>query len=205
VEIEDVRNLINEKLQEYPEAELVIMNWGGIEKPGAAKDFREWNLFAIKAKRYFPQATVYMGDSLSTELMELICPVGSKLKVRKSDLTPEKAVEIVAQSHFVITGRYHGVVLARAMGIPYHAAIYSFKCNAEKTSGLDPRGAMDTIDSLKHYITNDMGGLQSPLEWDGDQRNCMIDRVHQIHRNMSVRYIQAMDNVSIYKILALGA
>lgn len=204
VEMEDVRNIINEKLKEYPGSELVIMNWGGVEKPGTAKDFKEWDLFAINAKRHFPQATVYMGDSLSTELMDLICPAGSTLKIRKSDLTPEKAVEIVAQSHYVVTGRYHGVILARAMGIPYHAAIYSFKCNAENSSGLDPLRALDTIESLKHFITNNMASLESPLEWDADQRNCMIDRVHQIHPTMSVKYIQAMDNISIYKILALG-
>lgn len=199
---EYIRGLIAQKLNEFDTAKLVVMNMGGVEHPGKPKDFREYDLFAVDTPRYFPDAKIYMGDSLSRELVELR---HSGVSLRQSDLTPQKAARIIAKSHFVISGRYHGLVLADAFGVPRKSGIFTFKCNAEEEwSGISPHTVEQKLKWLQYFIENDSASIPSPASWNEDKRNYFIVIASEKYPEMTIPYIQAMDNQSIYNLLAFG-
>ncbi|MBX9977797.1 MAG: polysaccharide pyruvyl transferase family protein [Alphaproteobacteria bacterium] len=200
VEMDRVRDIIHQKLHEFPSSKLVVMNWGGLEKPGMQKDFKEWDLFATKTREYFPNAIVYMGDTLSDKLKQVRY---AKTPIRSSDLTPQTATDIVARSHHVVTGRYHGQIIAKALGIPFTVPIFTYKCNAEKQLDLNPTTAIDTIDYLKSYIDNTSVSIPYPSLWNDEQRNNMIVITHVKYPHFSIKYIQAMDNNTLYQMNAL--
>ncbi len=193
-----VQKMIREKLTAHPGSELVIMNMGGIENPSKAKDFKEWDLFDIDARRIFPEAKIYMGDSLSPEMKAI---TRSSIPLRESDLTPSQAAEIIARSHYILSGRYHGKIFAKAFGISYDEAISTFKCVAEEESCLDPKRAIDSIQYIKDFLESNRNVEGIPSEWSEDQRNSAIVTVNQLYPDMDIPFIQGMDNGTLYRRL----
>ena len=196
-----VRDRINAALAEHPGSELVIMNWGGVEKPGSVKDFSEWDLFTVDSRREFPNATIYMGDSLSEELKEFRY---SNSAIRAADITPLDAAHIVASSHYVMTGRYHGEILAKAFSVPFDPAIFSHKTRAERKSLFDVNRAIDQIDYLKAFIENDGASVMTPDQWSDNQRNSFIVELSKRYADLGIPFLQAMPNVDLYSLRVFG-
>ena len=198
VNSEYIRNQIKDKLAQYPLAQLVVMNWGGITNPAQEKDFPEWNLFKVDTLKYYPNALIYIGNSISSELKE----VGYKnVKTRQSDLTPELACQIVAQSYHVFTGRYHGEIIAKAYNVPFDRLIFSYKCINEEKSNLDIRKAYIPIKLITNFLECGLIMDQSPREWSEEKRNSTIDHIHSLYPNVTVSFIQSMSNIQLCKYL----
>jgi len=122
---------------------------------------------------------------------------------------------IVAQSHFVITGRYHGLIIAKALGIPYEAPIFNFKRLAEAESGFDITHAGDPINYLRHYIENNGEGLDAPDTWIDDnnapenpdlytKRNDVIILANAKFPQYPISFLQAMNNMTLYRLMTFG-
>jgi hypothetical protein len=194
-----VKNKLRQKLTEYPGAELVVMNWGGVEEPLNGKDFKEWDLFHIDTRRVFPEAKIFIGDSLSPALKTFRYAENT---IRESDLNPEVAIGIVAQSHYVISGRYHGIIMAKALGIPHDQSIFTYKCIAEEDSRLDIKTAMDCILTIKGVLeSREHLATDSPHKWDEHARNTHIVELNGKHPEMSIPFIQSMPNHIIHRLL----
>jgi len=196
-----VRAKIDLLLKEYCGSTLLVMNWGGSENPAIAKDFIEYNLFSEDVKKYYPNALVYMGNSISDELKKLRY---SNTQTRKSDLTPESAIKKLSQSYFVITGRYHGVVLSKALDIPYEAMIFTEKCNAEEENLLNTKEAGKILNDLEYYVKNASWHIKNHESWTNDDRNTFINRIHLMYPSMDIPFIQAMKNKNLYNLLTIG-
>ena len=197
----EIRHMIDVKLKEHHGSKLLVMNWGGPTEPLAFKDFPEWDLFASAVHTYYPEAKVYMGNSISEKLkgFRYLCK-----PTRVSDLTPQKALEKMSKSYFVITGRYHGVVLARALGTPMSAPVWSHKINAEQEYRPDLRVAENGVLALKNFIDNNGVGVPLPVTWSDTTRNMYIDLIAKENTQWSVSFIQAMDNGSLYDLITHG-
>ena len=197
VENEYVRDLL---CSGKPEKELIVINMGGSENPEKTNDYKEFNLFSQKVKEYFPKAKVFMGDSISPELKDFRY---SNVETRESDITPEKVVEYISKSHMVITGRYHGYVFSKSLGIDTEAPISTYKINAEKhnyniSESCDPSFQLENI---KNFVNNNGGCVcDFPQKWDEDTRNTHIIQVNSEH-NLPIQHVQSMDNNTIWKLL----
>lgn len=197
----EVRRMIDTKLKEHHGSQLLVMNWGGVANPSQEKDFPEWDLFASAVHTYYPHAKVRMGNSISGKLKDFRYRQKS---LRASDLTPEKAVKKMSKSHFVITGRYHGVILARALGIPFSAPAWSHKINAEIDYLPDPALASKGVLALKNFIENNGVCVPLPVTWNDTTRNMYIDLIAKENPGWSVSFVQAMDNGSLYDFITRG-
>lgn len=196
VENEYVRDLLSGK----PEKDLIVINMGGSENPTQSKDFKEYNLFSQKVKEYFPKAKVFMGDSISKELKDFRY---AKDNTRESDISPEKVVEYISKSNLVITGRYHGYVFAKSLGIDVEAPISTYKIISEKqnyniSESCDPSFQLENI---KNFVDNNGGCVKDfPQKWDDDTRNTHIVLANLDH-NIHISHLQSMDNNTIWKLL----
>lgn len=200
VKSEYVRGLIDAALKKNPSLSLVVMNWGGSEDPGKSEDFQEFGLFERDVKHYYPEAKVYMGNSISPELKKLRY---SNVGTRQSDLTPEAAINIVAQSQLLITGRYHGLILAKALGIPYKTPISTYKILSENESCLDISKANTQLEKVESYILRNGGAVNSPQSWSEDDRNSAIVKYAQ-EFGLPVPHVQSMSNKQLWEGLVFG-
>ncbi|MEB3701820.1 Polysaccharide pyruvyl transferase family protein [Candidatus Bealeia paramacronuclearis] len=204
VEKEYTRNLINKAFKEHSDAELVVMNWGGPEDPLKEKDFGEYDLFAKKTKEYYPNAKVFMGDSIAPELKELRY---KNEKTRSSDLTPEQAVGIVAQSHIVFTGRYHGYIISKALGIPCEALDSTHKLTAEQETPLDITKTNVQLKKIREFVLRNSVSLPDPSTWSEDARNTSIIKLAQFSGfpvQTIVSFIQTKGNKQLWREMAYG-
>ncbi|MBA4749653.1 MAG: polysaccharide pyruvyl transferase family protein [Alphaproteobacteria bacterium] len=196
-----IQRMIKDQLDKFPHSKLMVMNWGGISSPTKEKDFPEWNLFKVNTPKQYPEALIKMGHTLSPKLK------GARYAhkpIRESDLTPEEAIEIVSESHFVITGRLHGAIIARALKVPFSTPLWSYKMTAEQESNTNPADASKTISAIREYLDSNVGDLGTPCAWTDNERNGIIVRIAQEHPEWDTSFIQAMDNKSLWKVLALN-
>ncbi|MCA0369588.1 MAG: polysaccharide pyruvyl transferase family protein [Proteobacteria bacterium] len=193
-----VRARIKALLAEH-DAKLLVMNWGGPKDPALLNFDPDRDLVAL-AKEHFPRAKVYYGDSISSLLKELRY---RHKKVIESDLTPKKALEKIAKSYHVITGRLHGTIIASAMGVPYTVMDFSHKLTAQQNVSPDVEHAMMSLTHLAHYLERGGPALRPAPLWDDPHRNHMILRVAGLS-GLPIPVIQEYDNAAIYDYLAFG-
>jgi len=202
INMPDVRDRIDALFIRYAAVRprLIVLNFGGSENPTSAKDFAEYDLFKIDPKKYYRGVKVYMGDSISDQLRT---DVYDNAIVRESDLTPLSALDIIGCSLHILTGRYHGYVLAKALGVPVDVLIYNYKCNAELRCALDISKASTVLDMIQQYL---IGGciIRKWDVWTDEYRNSMICMVSEKYTSISVEYCQAFDNRSLYEMIVFG-
>ena len=87
-----VKEELDRLLNLYPEAELVSMNMGGDNTDDLAEQVQE----------------IYPNRKVRILLSKMV--------------DPKKAINIINQSHHMITGRYHGLVFCRICNTPYWTA-----------------------------------------------------------------------------------
>ena len=109
--------------------DVVIMNMGSIKDDD--NNLRMLNMgtgAGFKGRK----VTKYYGAGKSSEFtnrlsltvdqsgMEYILAYDPKLKnINPSDLNLKKVIEVISNSEIVFTGRYHGMVFARTLGVKY--------------------------------------------------------------------------------------
>ncbi len=197
ISMPDIRKKIEAGLVTYPGSELVVMNWGGIKNLTKSKDFVECDFFTKKACEFSAHANVFMGGSYSKKLKRFAYP---KQKIREADLDLQTAVAIIAQSHLVITSRYHGFVFAKAFGVPCETPTFSDKIQ-EEIALLEREEAIDNIHLIKDFIENDEGIEISPSQWEEDERNYFICKLHDIYPAHSISCLQSMTNTTLFNLL----
>lgn len=190
-----VRDKIDKLLDRYKGSKLLVMNWGGVEYPGKTPDYKEYDTF-VKVKEYYPRVKVLFGDTLSEKLQEDIHP--NKVH-RKSDLTPIKALEYIEKSHYVLTGRYHGLVLSKSLQVPCESLIFTHKLKAESVMEDCNIEKVTHIDMLVSYIQSS-GWIYKWRGWSDSDRNTMICKVHD-DTGVSIPFLQAMDNRMLFEII----
>lgn len=68
--------------------------------------------------------------------------------------TPSEALETIADAHFVITGRFHGLIFARSSGVPFYAPQESpYKIKSEDFSA-DPAAAAGHFEVLRAVMAS---------------------------------------------------
>jgi|GEM_PF-1145337 len=193
------RTEIDEQLAKHPDSKLVVMNWGGLEEPLNPKDFSEWDLFQVDVKKLYPDAQVYMGGTLDPRLKDLRYP---KVDVRDADLTVLDAIRMVNESHHVISGRYHGNIVAKALGVSYNpSAINTYKVQAERLSNITLASAADQIRMVKSFMLKGIKSIPAPGEWSPESRNTYIEMLKQRQPSYPLGVIQILDNGNIYRSL----
>jgi len=208
IRIKEVKAKIDESLRKFPYSTLIVMNWGGMSNPlKTGEEYADIHIFD-EIREMYPKATILMGDGLSKQLQDF--RYGNK-EIRKSDLTPAVAADIINKSHIVITGRYHGYVLAKALNVPVYAPIQTYKMIAEKAAPLtfssESRFGSTSIQILEYFIKNmdcSLSLLNILAEDIGDdERNYRIDELSK-RSGLSVALVQSLSNDAIYKCLATG-
>ncbi len=121
-----------------------------------------------------------------------------------SSLNPLTAAEIVYRSHYVISGRYHGYLLAKAFGVPFDTYIFNYKRIVDQESRFDHSQAYTQIKFLQHFLKKNRALLLPPVSWTDAQRNHFINQGQSENPTFSLSYLQSMDNLSLYRLLAFG-
>lgn len=195
-----VQEQIKLQLDRHPGAKLLVMNWGGLKDPRYPETSQD-RILVAQAKEDFPHAKVYFGDSVSQPLQLLRY---QHKTIAKSDLTPKKALEKIAKSHHVITGRLHGMIEARALGVPYTVMDFSHKLTAEANVTPDTDHARMALTHLTHYLERGGPALPTPSLWNEDTRNHLILRTSGLS-GFAIQVIQQFENQTIYDFLAFDA
>jgi glycosyltransferase involved in cell wall biosynthesis len=182
----DVAVLVRQQLDRAGATTLVFLALGGIDDP-----------------------TVYPSPFVLAELervremftdMTLIVYTGRRPNTTQPQ-TLARCVDLVRSAAVVVTGRYHGVVLATAFGIPCVTGITSLvKIVEERNSILDRTTWMGHITDLCHHIHASVcAGQSSNLEWDEDQRNTgIVDLATQDTTTDTVEYLQGLTTRDIW-------
>lgn len=105
--------------------DVVIVNMGSLldddnNRRMIKMDFSGSNVFKYYGAGSSPEFTNHDSFTTSQKEMEDILKINPDLKkINPSDLTLAKLLDIIINSEIVYTGRYHGLVFARSLGIPY--------------------------------------------------------------------------------------
>jgi hypothetical protein len=123
-------NTRNEEIMNYIKGRketIVIMNMGAVKDDDNVESIKKFKLSGQKVIKYyghekngeFNEEKRTMGLLGSVEF-ERILREDPELKYNNpGDLTLEKVLNVIYNSTFVFTGRYHGMIFARSLGIPY--------------------------------------------------------------------------------------
>jgi polysaccharide pyruvyl transferase WcaK-like protein len=117
---ETIKKAIKEKKKD-----VIIMNMGSLKDDNNNKRMIKMNFPGANVVKYYgcgkaPEFTIYESVIVNQAEMEEILKVNPELeKVNPSDLTLIKVINLIYNSEIVYTGRYHGFVFSRSLGIPY--------------------------------------------------------------------------------------
>jgi len=121
----DDRNQVIKKYIKKSKKDVVIMNMGSLKDDDNNKRMIKMNFPGSNVIKFYgagksPEFTTYESFMVNQKEMEEILQTNPEIeKVNPSDLTLEKVINIIYNSEIVYTGRYHGFVFARSLGVPY--------------------------------------------------------------------------------------
>jgi polysaccharide pyruvyl transferase WcaK-like protein len=104
---------------------VVIMNMGSLKDDNNNKRMLKMNFPGVNVVKYYgsgksPEFTTYDSFMVDQSEMEEILKTNPELeKVNPSDLTLNKVINVIFNSEIVFTGRYHGMIFSRSLGVPY--------------------------------------------------------------------------------------
>lgn len=118
----------NETIKKYIKSskkDVVIMNMGSLKDDNNNKRMLKMSFPGANIIKYygsgkapeFSQFDSFMANQ--AEMEELLTKNPELEGVNPTDLTLNKVVNIIYNSEIVFTGRYHGFIFARSLGIPY--------------------------------------------------------------------------------------
>jgi len=118
----------NEYIKKYikkSNKSVVIMNMGSLKDDNNNKRMLKMNFPSVNIIKYYgsgksPEFTSYDSFTVNQIQMEDILKTNPELdKINPSDLTLSRVIDIIFNSEIVFTGRYHGMIFSRSLGIPY--------------------------------------------------------------------------------------
>ena len=207
-----IRNTIAKYNIMNPKHEVVFMNWGGCSMDNAAFDN---NLKAIR--KFFPTCKVYKGKYADPVwLATLTGPFKECVETRPRDFTITDAWAIMQRASIVLTGRYHGMIMAKAAHVPIIDTLdyNNYKFVADVLSGhqdMDPHAIAQLAQTqLKLAETwcvracdKHLNGLllNTPETWSENDRNNRIVKLSEVTA-MELTIIQNYSNDQIAHMLA---
>lgn len=198
----DVVDLLQQKLWETPGSRLVVLPLDGASHVYPTPFIQE-ELHRVRT--LFPDAEMHQGRYINGDFLKLLdrtVPPESELQ------TLGFCVGLLRGASCIVTGRYHGVVMAKALGVPYEIGTASLqKLKDEDSSPLDISLWNENYKLLYEDIESTIGipPLQrsaidaDPDTWDEDVRNTLIvDIVTQSPAPYrSIPFIQNLSNHQI--------
>lgn len=202
VQYQDVADLIRRRLWENPGSQLVFLPLNGQKEP---KEYPEPFVKSeiARFRLLFPDAIIYTGRVINGPLRDLwpasSGAAGGSLSIT---MTLDDITNIFRRAAHVITGRFHGLVAAKAFGVPYDiGTANSAKLVQESESILD-------ISTWKMHYTELRVAIKEtvvperiakdPALWSEDERNTsIVDEVTQPKTGSwqsTIQYIQGLDN-----------
>lgn len=155
----------NETIRKYVNSsnkEVVIMNMGAIKDDGNNVRMPKMDFSGKKVTKFYGsgKATEFTISqiNLTQKGMETILRVSPNLeKINPSDLSISKVIDIIYNSEIVFTGRYHGMIFSRSMGIKYN----TLGMDTNKILWESPENGIENmvINSYNHikYLREKMG------------------------------------------------
>jgi glycosyltransferase involved in cell wall biosynthesis len=187
----DIAVLVRHSLMESRATTLVILPMEGVQRPDVYPNVFVTEEIA-RVRELFPDVTlvVYTGRQLESS---------GQTQVQ----TIARCIDLFRHAAGVVTGRYHGVVLARSFQVPVHTGATSLvKIVEEMDTVLDQRQWRRHLDDLCDHVHAAVCArvVENPLEWDDDRRNtCIVDLVTQGNTTATVEYTQALSNRDIWR------
>jgi polysaccharide pyruvyl transferase WcaK-like protein len=121
----DDRSEVIKKYIKESKKDVVIMNMGSLKDDGNNKRMIKMNFPGSNVIKFYgagksPEFTTHDSFMVNQKEMEEILKTNPEIeKVNPSDLTLEKVINIIFNSEIVYTGRYHGMIFSRSLGIKY--------------------------------------------------------------------------------------
>lgn len=115
-----IKNYINRTKND-----VVIMNMGSLKDDDNNRRMIKMNFPDVNIIKYYgagksPEFTIYDSFMVNQDEMEHILKINPDIVgINPSDLTLDKVVNVIYNSEIVFTGRYHGFVFSRSLGIKY--------------------------------------------------------------------------------------
>lgn len=207
VQMPDVAILIRRKLWENPGAKLLMLPMEGVDNADTyPTDFVKAETQRIK--RMFPDALFYRGRYLTGEFLELS---GKNIPSDATSQSIGACIDIFRHASAVVTGRYHGLVLAKLFGIDVDTGSSDIvKIAEELSSPLCMEKWADHYRLLKSDIVaetcvpeeNRVAIDKNPDDWDEDMRNTtIVDIVTQTPPpswSHTVSFVQSFSNMQLW-------
>lgn len=196
----DVADLIRRRLWENPGSQLVFLPLGGQSDPEVyPTPFVREEL--ARFTKIFPDAIVYTGRTVNGPILETLATsvnVGSMGIATSLD----DIIDIFKAAAHVITGRYHGLVAAKAFNVPFDiGTANSPKLVRESESVVDYTKWQRHYTELKEAIRETVIPARiakDPATWSDDDRNtAIVDEVTQPKPKAwqsTIPYVQGLDN-----------
>lgn len=121
----DDRNQVIKKYIKDSKKDVVIMNMGSLKDDNNNKRMLKMNFSDSNVVKYYgsgksPEFTIHDSFMANQAEMEELLKTNPELEnVNPSDLTLNKVIDIIYNSNIVFTGRYHGMIFSRSLGIKY--------------------------------------------------------------------------------------
>ncbi len=118
----------NDTIRKYikkAKKDVVIMNMGAIKDDNNNRRMLEMDFPEVNVRKYYGSGKaqeliqIYMMPVEQNEMENILRLNPTLEQINPSDLTLEKVVNIIYNSDMVFTGRYHGFVFARSLGVKY--------------------------------------------------------------------------------------
>ena len=208
VNFPDVVHMIQKSLWDYPGSILVFLPLDGVQTPDEYPT-RFVTEEMERVRNLFPDSILYQGRYYSGDFQKLITPDPP------SDATVqsmETCAAIFRNARCIITGRYHGLVMAKHFGVPHEIGSASLvKLVEEVESPLDISKWQENYSLLeKDIVLQACAPLKErailktePEDWDEDARNTtIVDIVTQtvgppVYN--SVPFVQSYSNAQLYR------
>jgi hypothetical protein len=193
----DVVDLIRKRCWENPGARLVFLPLDGqMDANVYPAPFVTEEL--ARFRRSFPDAIVYTGR-LGRHARE--AGIWGSMSIA---LTLDDIMNIFKDAAHIITGRYHGLVAARALGIPFDIGTANVhKLVREAESAVDPITWRRHYDELRRVIDGKpIYNDKDPSQWTEDERNtALVDELTQPSDPeawvATIGYLQGMTNKAL--------
>ncbi len=122
--VDDRNQIIRERIKKSKK-DVVIMNMGSLKDDNNNKRMIKMNFPGTNIIKFYgsgksPEFTTFDSFMVNQKEMEELLKTNPELnKINPTDLTLDKVINIIYNSEIVFTGRYHGFIFSRSLGIPY--------------------------------------------------------------------------------------
>jgi hypothetical protein len=202
--LQDIADKLTRLVWSSPGTRVVVLPMGGCDGTSFVSEEMK------RVTRLFPDAIVFRGRGLGGEFVEQLHP--SSMTTLNDEQSLALCVEVFRRARAVITGRFHGVVLARCFHVPVDTGTSNLtKILQEMSTPLSTSSWRGHVDALRADVlscvcvppSESAMIVRDPSVWDDDMRNtCIVDIATQTPPpswTQTVPYIQGMTNQVLWQ------